>query len=56
MFEKPIAKWLAMASMVISGFGLFGCIMGGTINMCTPMAVVFAGALVAYTIAEQRER
>ncbi len=55
MFEKPIAKKLAIACLVISGFALFGCIMGGAINMCTPMAVIFAGSLVAYTIAEQRE-
>ena len=55
MFEKPIAKKLAMACLAISGLCLFGCIVGEALPLCTPMAVIFAGSLVAYTIAEQRE-
>jgi hypothetical protein len=54
--DKRLTKKLALALLAISGLCLFGCIVGEAIQLCTPMAIVIAGCMIALAISEATER
>ena len=53
---QRLTKKLALALLVVSGFCLFGCIVGNSRELYEPMAVIIAGCLIALAIAEATER
>jgi len=54
--QQLLAKKLALAGLVISGFCLFGCILGQATQLYMPMATIIAGCIVALAVAELGQR
>ena len=54
--QQLLTKKLALACLTVSGFCLFGSIVGQVSQLYTPMATIMAGCLVALAIAEVGQR